>query len=132
MNCAQCGAPLVPGAVFCPKCGARLAPENTLPVTYVPPPAARPTSHLAIASVIFGVLCWITLPLVGAIAAIITGHLAKAEIRKTKPPPGGEELATVGLILGYIHLGLILAGAIIILALILLGISLHSAFSALF
>jgi hypothetical protein len=132
MNCAQCGAPLVPGAVFCPKCGARLAPENTLPPTYVPAPIARPTSYLAIASIIFGVLCWITLPVVGAIGAIITGHLAKAEIRKSNPPPGGGELATVGLILGYIHLGLILAGVIIVLALILLGISLHSAIGAFF
>jgi len=130
MNCAQCGAPLVAGAVFCSKCGARLALENTLPPTYLPAPTARPTSYLAIASVIFGVLCWVTLPVVGAIAAIITGHLAKAEIRKSNPPPGGGELATVGLILGYVHLALILVGAMIILALILLGISLHSALGA--
>ena len=65
------------------------------------------TSGTAIASLIFGILTWIMLPLLGAILAVVLGHIARAEIRRA--PPGsidGDGMAVAGLVLGYVHLAL--------------------------
>ncbi|MDE3140425.1 MAG: DUF4190 domain-containing protein [Pseudomonadota bacterium] len=65
------------------------------------------TSGTAIASLIFGVLAWVALPLLGAILAVILGHIARGEIRRA--PPGsidGDGMAVAGLVLGYVHLAL--------------------------
>ncbi len=67
------------------------------------------TSSSAIVSLVFGVLGWFALPLVGAIVAVITGHAARAEIRRA--PPGtldGDGLALVGLLLGWANLAFLL------------------------
>ena len=42
--------------------------------TYRP---AAPTSSLAVTSLVFGILSWCVLPFVGAIVAIICGHMAR-------------------------------------------------------
>jgi hypothetical protein len=68
---------------------------------------AHSTSTTAIISLVFGVLCWIAIPFIGAIVAIICGHGARAEIRRA--PPGsmeGDGMAIAGLVLGYAHLAL--------------------------
>lgn len=62
------------------------------------------------------VLGWTLIPVVGGIIAIITGHLAKKEIRQSDGLLGGEGVATAGLVLGYSNLGL---GLCVCLALIL-------------
>jgi len=69
---------------------------------------ARTTSTTAIVSLVFGIICWIAIPFIGAIVAIICGHVARTEIRNS--PPGsieGDGMAIAGLILGYLHLALI-------------------------
>lgn len=63
------------------------------------------TSNFAIASLICGLLGWTILPLLGSIAAVITGHMARKEIR-FHPGMEGDGLAVAGLILGYSCLGL--------------------------
>ena len=63
---------------------------------------AKPNNNLAVVSLISGVLGWVALPFVGAIAAIITGHMARREIRRTGED--GDALAMVGLVLGYASL----------------------------
>jgi heme O synthase-like polyprenyltransferase len=68
----------------------------------------RTTSTTAIVSLVFGIICWIAIPFIGAIVAIICGHVARTEIRNS--PPGsieGDGMAIAGLILGYLHLALI-------------------------
>ncbi|MBS0581898.1 MAG: DUF4190 domain-containing protein [Proteobacteria bacterium] len=63
------------------------------------------TSVSAIMSLIFGILSWIAIPFLGAIVAIVCGHIARGEIRRA--PPGtlqGDGLAVGGLILGYLHI----------------------------
>jgi len=55
---------------------------------------------------------------IGAIVAIITGHMARRQIKQTGE--AGDGLAFIGLILGYVHLAL--------LALVLVGIILVVAF----
>ncbi len=77
----------------------------------VPPPmAVSQTSTLAIISLIAGICGWTVLPTLGAIVAVITGHMAKNEIRGSRGMLTGDGLATAGLVLGYIHLGLVAVG----------------------
>lgn len=86
-----------------------------------PPPGwiapAQKTNTLALISLVCGILCWVALPVVGAIAAVITGHLARHEIRQTGEEGGG--LALIGMISGYVHLALGLL--ILILFLLIFG-----------
>jgi hypothetical protein len=54
---------------------------------------------------VFGIVCWVALPFIGALAAVICGHSARGEIRRA--PPGtieGDGMALAGLILGWVHL----------------------------
>ncbi len=96
---------------------------------YQDPQAAPSTSTLAIISLISGILSWVLLPVLGAIAAVITGNKAKKEIQASAGALGGETMAKIGVILGYVNLAvfaLILCGMI---ALILLGPSIGEVFS---
>lgn len=77
-----------------------------------PPPYYPPaqTSGMATASLIFGIASWILLPLLGSIIAIICGHAAKNEIRSSGGRLTGDGMATAGLILGYVQIGLACLG----------------------
>lgn len=71
------------------------------------------TSTLAVVSLVFGILCWIGLPFIGAVVAVICGHAARGEIRRA--PPGaieGDGMAVAGLILGWIHLLMLVLAAL--------------------
>lgn len=87
-------------------------PQSPFNTTSVP----VQTSSLAIVSVVSGVACWFVLPLVGAIIAVIAGHMAKNEIRDSAGRLGGVELANAGLVLGYIHLALTVITACMVTA----------------
>lgn len=63
---------------------------------------ARQTSSLAIVSLIAGILGWTLLPFLGSIGAIITGHLARKEIRREPQRLDGDGFAVAGLILGWV------------------------------
>lgn len=67
------------------------------------------TNTLAIVSLVFGILTWVVLPVIGALVAIVCGHLARSEIRRA--PIGlqeeGNGMALAGLILGYLHIVLV-------------------------
>jgi hypothetical protein len=54
------------------------------------------------------------LPFIGGIVAIITGHMARTEI-KNNPGMQGDALALIGLILGYLHLASFCAGILLFL-----------------
>ncbi|MCI1709909.1 MAG: DUF4190 domain-containing protein [Chiayiivirga sp.] len=69
----------------------------------------RQTSTLAVVSLVFGVLGWVALPLVGSTVAIVTGHMARNEIRRAVDQFEGDGLAIAGLVLGYLWLGLAIA-----------------------
>lgn len=72
------------------------------------------TSSTAVVSLVFGVLTWVMLPLIGALVAIICGHVARGEIRRAAPGTlDGDGMAIAGLVLGYVHL------AFLVLALML-------------
>jgi hypothetical protein len=78
------------------------------------------TSGTAIASLIFGILSWVVLPLIGAILAIVLGHSARKEI--SRAPPGtieGDGMALAGLILGWAHIAIFVA--VILFVFVFLG-----------
>jgi len=76
-----------------------------------PPPAAQPlvynpipTSAAAVTSMIFGIatyLCCVSI--FGAIPAVICGHIARRNIRKSGGTLGGDAMAIAGLALGYLN-----------------------------
>jgi len=63
--------------------------------------AGAGTSGLAIASIVLGIASWFGLSLLGSIPAIVTGHLARRQIRDAQGAIEGSGLALVGLIAGY-------------------------------
>lgn len=86
------------------------------------------TSALAIVSLIFGILAWIMLPVLGPIVAVITGHMARAEIRRSEGRMTGDGLAIGGLVLGYLQFALLVVGLIFVF-LFLGGIAAIAAFA---
>ncbi len=77
-------------------------------------PAPR-TSTMAIISLIAGILGFLQIvPVIGPIVAVITGHMAKSEIKKSGGMVGGGGLATAGLILGYLMIAVGICAACIL------------------
>jgi uncharacterized membrane protein YjfL (UPF0719 family) len=99
----------------------------------VPPPPAfiqtPPNSGLAIASLVTGILSWVLIPIIGAIIAVITGHMAKRQIRESNGQLSGDGMATAGLILGYVNLLLVACPCCVIVILALLGPAIGNVFS---
>ena len=62
------------------------------------------TNTLAVISLVFGILGWTALPLIGGIVAIITGHIARKEIRQSGGVEEGDGLATAGIVLGWVSI----------------------------
>jgi len=82
------------------------------------------TSTLAVVSLVSGILAWCALPFVGAIVAVVCGHLARGEIRRTPfdARPDGDSMAVAGLVLGYVQLLLgVLMMVAVIVSVILFG-----------
>jgi len=89
-------------------------------------PSYRPstgTSSLAVVSLVFGILAWCVLPFVGAIVAIICGHLARSEIRRSPPDARteGDGMAVAGLVLGYVQLLLGVLVVFVVVAALIFG-----------
>ncbi len=94
-------------------------PESFQPASVLPVEAQKKDSGLAIASLACGIAAWILFPFLAAIAAVITGHLAKKEIRDSGGTLKGDGMALAGLLLGYIQLGLIVLGVIVVMVVLL-------------
>ena len=135
-SCPNCGQHLSGDVrygglqIVCPACKQQIlvppAPTVASPVVArsAPPaavaqprPGPRPTpktSRLAIASLICSIGSFVILPL-GFIPGIICGHMAKKRIAATPGLLGGG-LAKVGLIVGYIALGLNVLAVVTLIA----------------
>ncbi len=68
-------------------------------------PTPRPTSGLAVASLVGGILGWTMLPVLGSLVGVVCGHMARAEIRRD-PRLDGDGLAIAGLVLGWTSIAL--------------------------
>ena len=84
---------------------------------------AKPNSNMAIASLVLGILGWSMLPTIGAIAAIITGHMAKKEIRESVEDLGGDGMATAGLIMGYANVIIALCSCLVVVGMLAMGMT---------
>jgi hypothetical protein len=88
------------------------------------------TSSLAIASLICGITAFTILPIfLTAVAAVITGHLAKKEIKAAGGTITGNGMATAGLILGYVNIALFILAACAISFFMVNSSSINSVFS---
>jgi hypothetical protein len=76
--------------------------------TYPPPLTAR-TNGLAIAALVSG-FAWCTW--IGAVLAVIFGHLARRQIRGARGWQRGDGMAVAGLVLGYAGLAVLVLAAI--------------------
>ena len=114
MFCSRCGQTMPDGATLCASCGQQIGLASA-PLTGLSPihpqaagipgfQAPQKTSGLAIASLIFGIL-FIFFPL--SIPAIVFGHIALSQIKKSSGRLGGRGLAIAGLVLGYLGIAMI-------------------------
>ncbi|MFU8771600.1 MAG: DUF4190 domain-containing protein [Anaerolineales bacterium] len=84
-------------------------------------PTTRTSTHaLAIVSLILSLLGFTPiLPLIGSIGGIITGLIARKEIRANPEKHTGDGLALSGIILGWVGIALALLAVIAVIAVIL-------------
>lgn len=66
----------------------------------------RETNNLAIVSLVAGITGWTILPFLGGVVAIVTGHMARGQIRDAAGTEDGEAFALAGLVLGYVNVAL--------------------------
>lgn len=76
------------------------------------------TSVLAIVSLVLGIL---GIFFIGSIAAIICGHIARSQIRKSNGEQTGDGLALAGLILGYLSIAFWMLWLVFVGGLAMLG-----------
>ncbi len=81
---------------------------------YGQPIAAPKTSGFAIASLVTSLISWFIIPLIGGIVAVVLGHIARGEIRRSNGAITGGGMALAGLIIGYIQIALMLIAIVIV------------------
>ncbi len=99
--CAACGNSLSLEDRFCRVCGRAadaVSPSIPVPSAVAPYSGPSETSGKALASLVFGLLFFVPLAFV---AAVVLGHLALSEIKKSAGRLKGQGLAIAGLVLGY-------------------------------
>lgn len=82
-------------------------------------PHAPQTSTKALLSLISGILGWTLLPVLGSLGAIVLGHMARADIRRSAGQQVGDGFAIAGLVLGWLSVIVWLLG--VILAVVFFG-----------
>lgn len=93
------------------------------PPAYPPHPSPSvPTSGMAIASLVLGIGGLTVLPLLGSIAAIILGYMARRDIRQRPDQLTGDGLALAGIVLGWISVALALVGIVVLGGITVCGI----------
>jgi hypothetical protein len=95
---------------YSPPPGQQYYPPYQPPQAYQPYPLARPTNGLAIAALVCGIAAFATG--ITCIPAIICGHMARGQIRRTGEQ--GDGLAVAGLILGYVSVALFVVAVLAI------------------
>lgn len=115
-RCPYCAEAIQDDALVCPHCRTNL----TANVYAVPQPAATPsqpslpgdayptappqTSGKATASLVAGISAYVIVPFIGAIVAIVLGHLGLSEVKKSAGRLKGDGMAIAGMVLGYVQI----------------------------
>jgi hypothetical protein len=84
--------------------------------------AEAETSVMAVGSVVAGILGLSLLPTIGSVIALGLGYAARSDVR-SKEAVKGERFATVGIVLGWIGVGVAIVGVCLALWAILLGLA---------
>jgi uncharacterized protein DUF4190 len=106
-----------PALPFAPTPGREPVPTSVVSVRSTAVPITvrpRQTSVTAVLSLVLGCLAWLGMPILGALGAVVSGHYARQEIRRSAGRVGGGGLATAGLVLGYAQVALIAGTALVI------------------
>jgi hypothetical protein len=61
-------------------------------------------------SLVSAILGFTFVPVIGTIVALVTGYMARNETRSIPPRTSGDGLATAGIIMGWIQVGLLVIG----------------------
>jgi hypothetical protein len=103
-----------PPTAYAPGPGWWLASDgNWYPPQSAPSVTVQRTNGMAIASMVLGIL-W--LYWVGSILALVFGYIAKSQIKQSRGAEGGAGMATAGIVLGWIGVGVI--GLVVFIAFI--------------
>jgi hypothetical protein len=110
--------------------GQQTAPSSSVPAapdgSMVAAPGTK-TNSLAVVSLVAGIGSFFAhiIPGVGgftvALVAVITGHMARRQIRQTGEQ--GMGMATAGMIIGYVHITLLVLLVIAIILIFVVGIA---------
>jgi len=126
-RCPYCAEAIQDDAQTCPLCKMNLAANVYATQRPAPPPPLQPvqanpgapqpglagdtyatapaeTSGKATASLISGIAAYVVAPFIGAIAAVVLGHLGLSEIKKSAGRLKGDGMAIAGLVLGYLQI----------------------------
>ena len=112
--CSNCGTQISIDAAACPTCGRAQTTAYNAP---------RRTDGQAIAALVLGIVGLTMCPFVPSIIAVILGRQAKGRLADD-PTLQGEELARVGVILGWI--GIALGGIGLLFAIFAFALSIAS------
>jgi hypothetical protein len=104
--------PPPPGAVPPSGTGAQYPPPAPSWTPAATGYAPRRTNSTAIVSLVFGIAQFVVCPFIGAIVAIVTGHVAQSQIKRSDGTESGSGMARAGTILGYVGLVLTILGII--------------------
>jgi len=104
MFCMHCGTANPEAAKFCIQCGKAVAGQAGVSPGAGAQAGSEETSGKAIGSLICGLLFFI---FPAALGAIVMGHLALSDIRKSAGRLKGHGMAVAGLVLGYAGVAII-------------------------
>ena len=78
-------------------------------------PGKLPNNGKAIASMVLGILGLLILYVIGSILALVFGYMAKNEIEASNGGQAGGGMATAGIVMGWVGIGLALLYLVLIL-----------------
>lgn len=121
-SCANCGtpAPATAGAVTPPPAPGNFPPNHALPVV-APQYVVAPTEDKAIISMILGILALVSFSILAGIPAIILGKMSRDNIRASSGRLSGEGMATAGIVMGWVSVGIVGVAVLAVLIVIILA-----------
>ena len=107
MICPSCSTANAPESRYCDNCGKALrsASRSFAPSPHPPVAGVRRTNGMAVASLVLGIV-WIYG--IGSILALVFGYVGRNQIDQSGGVEAGRGLATAGIVLGWIGVGLLL------------------------